>query len=84
VRLREFRRADAPRLFELMKSQFPEEEAVLGTRPDGFAAIVRRLYRADLRLLLGFLRLVRRAPFRLFVIEEDGGIVGTTLLSFPP
>ena len=84
MRLRELRRADAPRLFELLKSQFPEEESILGTRADGFARIVRRLYRPDLRLLLGLLRLVGRSPFRFFVIEEEGDLVATTLLSFPP
>lgn len=82
MRLREFRREDADRLFTFLKSEFPEEEAVLGTRPEGFRAIVDRLFRPDLRIALAVLRALGRPPFRLYVAEEDGGIVGTTLLSF--
>lgn len=82
--LREFRREDAPRLFELLKSEFPEEEAMLGMRPEGFAEVVRRLYRLDMRLLLGFLRAVGRPVFRMFVMEEGGKIAGVTLLTFAP
>lgn len=84
MELREFRRPDAPRVFELLKSEFPEEEQMLGMRPEGFAQIVDRLYRADIRLILGILRAFRRSPFHLYVAEEDAAIVGTTLLSFAP
>lgn len=82
MRLREFRRRDAPRMFALLKSEFPEEEAILGMRADGFAEVVRRVYRLDLRLLLGLMNVFGRVPFRLYVIEEDGAIAGTTLLTF--
>jgi ribosomal protein S18 acetylase RimI-like enzyme len=82
VKLREFRRADGARLFQLMKSEFPEEEQMLGMRPEGFEALLRRLYRADVRIPLGLLRAFHRSPFHLYVIEEDGGIAATTLLSF--
>jgi len=84
MRLREFRREDAPRFFALLKTEFPEEERILGMRPEGFEQLLRRLYRADLRLLLGILHLFRRDPFHLYVVEEDGAIVGTTLLAFGP
>jgi ribosomal protein S18 acetylase RimI-like enzyme len=84
VRVREFRRSDASRFFALMKSQFPEEEAILGTRPEGFEALIRRLYRPDLRLLLGLAALVHRSPFHLYIAEEDGTIAGSTLLAFAP
>jgi ribosomal protein S18 acetylase RimI-like enzyme len=84
MRLREFRRADAPRFFELLKSEFPEEEAMLGMRPEGFEAIVRRLYRPDTRIVLGLLRALRRSPFHLYVVEDGGAIAATTMLSFAP
>lgn len=84
MRLREFRREDGPRLFELLTTEFPEEEAMLGMRPEGFDAVLRRLYRADLRLFLGLLRAVHRSPFHLYVIEEDGTIAAMTMLSFAP
>ncbi len=82
MRLRPFRRSDAPRFFELLTTQFPEEEAILGMRPEGFEAVIRRLYRPDTRLVLGLLRAFHRSPFHLYVIEDDGAIVGSTLLSF--
>ena len=82
--LREFRREDAPRLFALLKSEFPEEEAMLGMRPEGFETVIRRLYRADVRFVLGLLRAFHRSPFHLYVAEEGGAIAATTLLSFAP
>ncbi len=82
LRIREFRRSDATRFFALLKSQFPEEEAILGTRPEGYERLMRRLYRPDLRLLLGLLAAFRRSPFHLYVAEEDGTVAGTTLLAF--
>ena len=84
MRLREFRRADAARFYALLKTEFPEEEAILGMRPEGFQAVIGRLYRTDVRLLLGILRAVHRSPFHLYVVEEDGAIAATTLLSFTP
>jgi len=82
--VREFRRADAPRFFALLKSEFPEEETMLGMRPEGFETILRRLYRADVRLVLGLLRAVHRSPFHLYVVDEGGSIAATTMLSFAP
>jgi ribosomal protein S18 acetylase RimI-like enzyme len=84
VRLREFRRADGPRFFALLKTEFPEEEQMLGMRPEGFETLLRRLYRADVRLLLGILRAFRRSPFHLYVIDDAGTIAGATLLSIAP
>jgi ribosomal protein S18 acetylase RimI-like enzyme len=80
--LREFRRADAGSFFALLKTEFPEEEAMLGMRPEGFERIIRRLYRADFRVFLGLLRAVHRSPFHLYVAEEDGAIAGLTMLTF--
>ncbi|HTW40107.1 MAG TPA: GNAT family N-acetyltransferase [Thermoplasmata archaeon] len=81
--IRDMKRADADRIFEFLQKYFPEEEAILGTRPEGFEKVVRRLFRFDTRLLLGLLRLFGRPVFRFFVVEEDGRVVATTLLSFP-
>lgn len=81
--IRELRKADGPRVFELLKSQFPEEEALVGTRPEGFEKVVRRVFRWDARFLIGLARRLGRPLFRFFVVEEAGRIVATTLLSFP-
>ncbi|MGA8303442.1 MAG: GNAT family N-acetyltransferase [Thermoplasmata archaeon] len=81
--IRELRKIDAPRVLELLKTQFPEEESLLGTRPEGFAKVVRRVFRWDARLLVGVARLFGRPIYRFFVVEEDDQLVATTLLSFP-
>lgn len=80
--VRDLRAVDTPSLLDFLKNEFPEEEALLGTRPDGFVKIARRVFRWDTRLLLGLLRLIGRPIFRFFVVEEGDRIVATTLLTF--
>jgi len=82
MRIRELRKRDAPQALRFLLTEFPEEEAILGTRPEGFEKIVHRVFRWDAQLLLGLLRLFRRPIFNFYVAEEDGKIVGTTILSF--
>lgn len=82
--LRDLRATDTPRLLQFLKNEFPEEEALLGTRPEGYVAITRRVFRWDTRIVLRFLRLLGRPVFRFFVIEEGNQIVATTLLTFGP
>lgn len=82
--IRDLRARDAPRILEFLRNDFPEEEKILGTRPEGFAEVVARVFRWDARLVTGLLRLFGRPIYRFFVIEADGRIVATTLLTFPP
>jgi ribosomal protein S18 acetylase RimI-like enzyme len=82
VTVRDLRATDGPRFIHLLKTEFPEEEALLGSRPEGVEKVVRRIFRPHIRLLLGLLRWVGRPIFRFFVIETDGRIVATTLLTF--
>jgi len=82
--LREIRSSDTAPLLKLVIDEFPEENRVIGFRPDGVRAIVRRLFRWDARLFLGLLRRFGRAPFHLYVIADGDRVVGTTLLSFSP
>jgi ribosomal protein S18 acetylase RimI-like enzyme len=81
--IRDLRKADTPRVLEFLKTQFPEEEALLGTRPEGFAKIVHRIFRWDTQLAIRLARWAGRPLFRFLVVEEDGRIVATTLVSFP-
>ena len=81
--IRDLRKADAPRVLELLTTHFPEEEALLGTRPEAFVKVVHRIFRWDSQLVIGLLRRFGRPLFRFLVVEEDGRIVATTLLSFP-
>jgi ribosomal protein S18 acetylase RimI-like enzyme len=81
--IRDLRRTDSPRLFALLEGEFPEESALLGSRPEAFEKVVRRVFRWDSRVVLGLLRLVGRRIFRLLVIEADQRLVATTLVTFP-
>ncbi len=81
--IRELRKSDAPRLFDLLKVGFPEEEALLGSTPEGITQVARRVFRWDLQLVIRLARLFGRPLFRFFVVEEDGRVVATTILSFP-
>lgn len=81
--MREFRSADAPALLQLFERDFPEEQALMGMRPDDFLRVVRRIYRWDVQLFVRLAALLRRPIFRFFVIEADGRLVGTTILTFP-
>jgi ribosomal protein S18 acetylase RimI-like enzyme len=81
--IRDVRASDARDLLRFMRDYFPEEEAILGFQPDGFYRVVARVFRWDLRLLLGLMRLFHRWVFRFMVVEEGGHVVATTLLTFP-
>ena len=81
--IRDLRASDSPRLLELLRREFPEEERIIGTRPEGFGDIVRRVFRWDARIVLGVLRLFGRPVYRFFVVEMDGRLIAMTLLTFP-
>jgi ribosomal protein S18 acetylase RimI-like enzyme len=81
--IRDVRASDAPDLLRFMRDYFPEEQAILGFQPDGFYRVVARVFRWDLRFLLGLMRLFGRPLFRFMVVEEDGRVVATTLLTLP-
>jgi ribosomal protein S18 acetylase RimI-like enzyme len=81
--IRDFRPTDAAVFAELLKNQFPEEEAIMGSHPEMVSKIVRRVYRWDTRLILGLARAFRRPVFRFLVYDEGGRLVGTTMLTFP-
>ncbi len=81
--IRDFQPGDASAMVRLLTTQFPEEEALLGTRPEAFFRVVRRVSRWDARILFALLRWVGRPAFRMLIFEEDGHLVGTTLVTFP-
>jgi ribosomal protein S18 acetylase RimI-like enzyme len=81
--IRDLRRTDGPEVYRLMKGNFPEEEALLGTDPEGFMRVLRRVYRWDTQFLIALASLFGHPVYRFLVVEEDGHIVATTLLSFP-
>jgi ribosomal protein S18 acetylase RimI-like enzyme len=82
--IRDLKKSDADDLLRFLTDYFPEENAILGFRPDGFYRVIARVFRWDLRIVLGLLRLFGRRIFRFLVIEEDGHVVATTLVTLPP
>jgi ribosomal protein S18 acetylase RimI-like enzyme len=80
--IRDFQRKDSPAYFRLITANFPEEDRVLGMRPEAFERIVRRLYRWDVRLLIGLARVFGRPIFRLFIIDQSGTVAASTILTF--
>ena len=80
--LRTFRPNDAPTYVRFLKQHFPEEEVLLGTDPVAMERVVRRLFRWDFRLLMALARSIGRPIARFYVIEVDGAIAATTLLTF--
>jgi len=82
--LRELRAADSERVIAFLLSEFPQEEALLGSRPEEFRKIIRKTFQWNYRLLMGFAAAIGRPFVRFLVVEADGKIVGTTLVSFPP
>ena len=81
--IRDLRRADGPEAYRMLKGNFPEEEALLGTDPEGFMRVIRRVYRWDTQFVVRLAALFGHPVYRFLVVEADGHIVATTLLSFP-
>lgn len=81
--LRDLRRDDGPQFFALMERGFPEENALLGGRPEQFERVFRRVFRWDHRLVMGLFALFGRPIARALVVEADGRVVATTLVTFP-
>jgi ribosomal protein S18 acetylase RimI-like enzyme len=82
--IREFRPADTPVVAQLLTNEFPTEGRMLGMSPEMVFRVVKRVYRPDMRLLLGLLRLVGKPVYRFLIADDGGRAVGTTILSFPP
>ena len=81
--LRTFRRTDGPSLFPMMARYFPEEGELLGFRPEAFDRVVDRVFRWDARFFLGLLDLLHRPVVKFLVIEAEGRVVATAVVTFP-
>lgn len=80
--LRALRRADIPAYLKLLLENFPAEGRLIGFRPEPMVKIISKLFRPDLRLLLGLLKLFRRPVFSLLVVEEEGRLAASCILTY--
>jgi len=80
VLIRDFRKSDLDELLRLLPICNAEEFSASGFDPDHIRGMVNRLYGWRGRFLLGLMRLFGRKPFKFFVAEADGKLVGTTIV----
>lgn len=81
--IRDLRRSDIHRIFELTKIGFPETEGLLDSSADAVERIARRFFRWDTQFVVRLFRLFGRPIYRYLVVEEDRTVVAATLLTFP-
>ena len=80
--VRELRRSDGREYLAVMQRGFPDESVMMGVRPEEFEKIFERAFRWDTRLILGFLGLIGRPLVRPLLVEADGHVVATTMVTF--
>jgi ribosomal protein S18 acetylase RimI-like enzyme len=76
------RPGDGPKIAELWRRNPTEEMPIIGLDPSAVGRVIERVERLGPRIVIGLLRWLGWPIFRFFVVEEDGRLVGTTLLTF--
>ena len=82
--IRDLRAADIPQLFPLLDRHFPEEQRLLGWRPTVFNDTLRDLYRWHIQLVVRLAAAFGRPIYRCFVVETEGHLAATALLTYAP
>lgn len=82
--LRDLRATDIPQLFPLLDRHFPEEQRLLGWRPAVFNDVLCDLYRWHIQLVVRLTAAFGRPIYRCYVVEVDGHLAATTLLTYAP
>ena len=81
VSIREFKKTDLDNLLEVAKKSFNKEFEISGFDPDHIKTMVDKAFSFSGKISLGFLKLFGNDPFKLFVAETDGKVVGTTMVN---
>lgn len=81
VLIRDFKKSDLDDLLEVANNSFAEEFEISGFDPDHIRKMVDRMSSLLGKIILGFLRLFGKEPFRFFVAEVDGRVVGSTMVN---
>lgn len=82
--LRPYRPGDAAGVEQLWERNPSAEFPVLGLDPREVRNILRRTEKWNIRFLLALASAVGRPLFRLLITEEEGRVVGTAMITFPP
>ena len=80
--VREYRRGESNGVAELWQRNPSKEFPVLGLNPMVVGEVLRRTERPMVRFIVGLARLFGRPIFVMFVVDLNGRVMGTTLLSF--
>jgi len=79
--IRDFRREDIEDVIECAKESFIEDLEMRGFDPDFWRELVRRRFGITGRILFGFSALLGKEPIKFFVADENGKVVGTTMVT---
>ncbi len=79
--IRDFRKEDLEGYLQCLEKSFVEEFQVMGLDPDFWRKTVHRRFKLSGRIFFGFLRLMRREPFKLFVADANGRVAGSAMTS---
>lgn len=80
--VREYRKGDADGIADLWRRNPSEEFPLLGLNPDRVADLLRKFEGLGIRLITGIARLVGRPLIIVLVVDLDGKVCGSTMLSF--
>jgi len=81
ILIRDFRKSDLDNLLDIASESFTEEIEISGFDPDHIKKMVDKMFGVLGKVFLGFLKLMRKEPFKFFVAEVDGRVVGTTMVN---
>ena len=82
--LREYQRGDYRGVAELWKRNPSDEGPLLGLDPDAVGEMLHKGERLGFRFLLGMARVLGRPIIVVLVVDVDGKVSGTTMLTFTP
>ncbi len=80
VSIRDFKKSDIDNFLEVANKSFTKEFEISGFDSDHIKKLVDKAFSFLGKIFLGSLKLLHKEPFKLFVAEVDGKIVGTTMV----
>lgn len=81
VLIRDFCKSDLERVLELARLCFAREFEFMGLNVEHLKERIEHFFGFTGRLMLLLLRVFRKEPFRFFVADIGGNVVGTTMIS---